>query len=80
LQRSDIIDDVISINNSKFGDYVDQIHATELEKKMTPKIQIHVRMFHTIAIHLEFDSDGQLRTLRQKRLFQFCLCELFIYL
>jgi len=64
LQRSDIIDDVISMNNSKFGDYVDQINATEIEK-MTRKIQL--RMFHTIAIHLEIDSDGQLRTLRQKR-------------
>ena len=55
MQRSDIIDDVISINNSKFGDYVDQIKATEIEKKMTPRIQL--RMFHTIAIHLEIDSD-----------------------
>ena len=32
--------------------------------KITPKIQL--RMFHTIAIHLEIDSDGQLRTLIQK--------------
>ena len=53
MQRSDIIDDVILINNSKFGDYVDQIKATEIE--MTPRIQL--RMFYTIAIHLEIDSD-----------------------
>ena len=29
------IDDVLSVNNSEFGDYVDEIHVTELETKDT---------------------------------------------
>lgn len=42
MQRSDIIDDVISINNSKFGDYVDQIKATEIEKNDTKNTATYV--------------------------------------
>ena len=48
MQRSDIIDDVISINNSKFGDYVDQIKATEIEKNDTKNTATYVS-YHCIT-------------------------------
>ena len=36
-------------------------------KKMTPRIQL--RMFHTIAIHLEIDSDmGPVKNLKTKEM------------
>jgi hypothetical protein len=40
--KSSLIDDVISINNSKFGDYVDQIKATEIEKNDTTNTATYV--------------------------------------
>ena len=49
FQRSDIIDDVISINNSKFGDYVDQIKATEIEKNDTKNTATYVS-YHCLVL------------------------------
>ena len=45
------IDDVLSLYNSKFGDFVDLIYPIELEKRI-PQIQIGL-------LHLKIDSEGQ---------------------
>jgi len=56
------IDDVLSLNNSTFGDFVDPI---ELEIKDTTDIAMSASY---IYLHIEIDSEGSLRTkLRQKR-------------
>ena len=52
------IDDVLSLNNSKFNDYIDVIYSKELEIKDTtdaPK-------WANYLDHLEFDEDGKLFT------------------
>ena len=53
------IDDVLSLNNSKFGDFVDRIYPIELEIKDTTDTD-------TSASHLDLrfenDSEEQLRT------------------
>ena len=56
------IDDVFSLNNSRFGDFVDRIYPIELEIKDTTNT-----------------DRSTYETVRQKRLFQFSHCELFIY-
>ena len=59
------IDDVLSLNNSMFGDIVDRIYPIELEIKDTTDTD---RSASYIDLHLEIDSEGRLRTkLRQKR-------------
>ena len=59
------IDDVLSLNNSRFGDFVDRIYPIELEIKETIDTD---RSASYIDLHLEIDSEGRLRTkLRQKR-------------
>ena len=58
-----------SLNNSKFGDFVDQIYPIELEIKDTTDT---VRSTLYLDLHLEFDSECWFRIkLRQKRWFQF---------
>ena len=59
------IDDVLSLNNSRFGDFVDCIYSIELEIK-----DIKDRSASYLDLHIEIDSEGRLRkneTLRQKR-------------
>ena len=53
------IDDVLSLNNSKFGDYVDLIYPTELEIKDTTETE---RSASYLDLHLEIDSKGGLKT------------------
>jgi hypothetical protein len=53
------IDDVLSLNNSRFGDFVDRIYPIELEIKDTTDIDTSASY---LDIHLEIDSEGRLRT------------------
>jgi hypothetical protein len=53
------IDDVLSINNSRFGDFVDRIYAIELEIKVTIDTD---RSASYLDLHLEIGSEGRLRT------------------
>ena len=53
------IDDVLSLNNSKFGDYVDRIYPSELEIKDTTET---ARSASYLDLHLEIDSEGRLKT------------------
>ena len=55
------IDDVLSLNNSRFGDFVDRIYPIELEIK-------DITYTHSSAsyldLHLEIDSEGRSKTKR----------------
>ena len=51
--------DVLSLNNSRFGDFVDRIYPIELEIKDTTDTD---RSASYLDIHLEIDSKGRLRT------------------
>ena len=63
--------DVLSLHNSRFGDFVDRI--IEFEIKDTTD---NDRSASYIELHLKIDSEGRLRTkLLQKRRFQFSHCE-----
>ena len=53
------IGDVLSLNNSRFGDFVDRIYPIELEIKDTTDTD---RYASYLNLHLEIDSDGRLRT------------------
>ena len=53
------IDDVLSLNNSRFGDFVDRIHPIELEIKDTTDTDTSASY---LDLHLEIDSEGRLRT------------------
>jgi hypothetical protein len=53
------IDDVLSLNNSRFGDFVDRIYPIELEIKDTTDTD---RSASYLYLHLEIDSEGRLRT------------------
>jgi hypothetical protein len=53
------IDDVLSLNNSIFCDFVDLIYPIELEIKDTKDTY---RSASNLDLHLEIDSEGQLRT------------------
>jgi hypothetical protein len=53
------IDDVLSLNNSRFGDFVDRIYPIELEIKDTTDTDRSASYFD---IPLEIDSKGRLRT------------------
>jgi hypothetical protein len=53
------IDDVLSLHNSKFGYFVDHIYSIELEIKDTTDTY---RSASYLDLHLEIDSEGQLRT------------------
>ena len=51
------IDDVLSLNNSWFGDFADRIYPIELEIKHTTD-----RSASYLDLLLEIDSEGRLRT------------------
>jgi hypothetical protein len=53
------IDDVLSLNNFRFGDFVDRIYPIELEIKDTTDAD---RFASYLDLHLEIDSEGRLRT------------------
>jgi hypothetical protein len=53
------IDDVLSLNNSRFGDCIDRIYPTELEIKDTTDTD---RSASYLDLNLEIDSEGWLRT------------------
>ena len=50
------IDDVLSLNNSRFGDFIDRIYPIELETKDTTDTDKYR------DVHLEIDSEGRLKT------------------
>jgi hypothetical protein len=52
-------DDVLSLNNFRFGDFVDRIYPIELEIKDTTDTYRSASYFD---LHLEIDSEGRLRT------------------
>ena len=52
------IDDVLSLNNYRFGDFVDRINPIELKIKDTTDT---ARSASYIDLHLEIDSKGRLR-------------------
>jgi hypothetical protein len=60
------IDDVRSVNNSRFGEVVDRLYPIELEINDTTHTE---RSASYLDLHLKIDSKGRLRTdtLRQKR-------------
>ena len=53
------IDDVLSLNNSRCGDFVDLIYPIEFEIKDTTDTD---RSTSYLDLHLEMDSEGRLRT------------------
>ena len=50
---------VFSLNNSKFGDYVERIYSIELEIKDTTDT---VTSASYLDLHLEMDNEGRLKT------------------
>jgi hypothetical protein len=58
------IDNVLSLNNSRFGDFVDRIYPIELEIKDTTDTD---RSASYLDLHLEIDNEGRLRTKLYKR-------------
>jgi len=53
------IDGVLSLNNSRFDDFVDRIYPIELEIKDTRDTDTSASY---LDLHLEVDSEGRLRT------------------
>jgi hypothetical protein len=53
------VDDVFSLDNSRFGDFVDRIYPVELEIKDTTDTD---RSASYLELHLVIDSEGRLRT------------------
>ena len=53
------IDDVLSLNNSRFVDFVDRIYPIQLEIKDTT---VSARSSSYLDLHLEIDNEGRLRT------------------
>jgi hypothetical protein len=53
------IDDVLSVNNSRLGDFVECIYLIELETKDTTDTDSFTSY---LDLHLEIDSEGRLRT------------------
>jgi hypothetical protein len=53
------IDDVLSLNNSRFADFVDRIYPIELEIKDTTDTD---RSASYLDLHLDIDREGRLRT------------------
>ena len=52
------IDDVLSLNNSRYGDFVDRIYPIELEIKDTTDTDMSASY---LDLHLAIDSEGRLR-------------------
>ena len=50
------IDDVLSLNNSRFGDFIDRIYPIELETKDTTDTD---KSASYLDLHLEIDSEGR---------------------
>ena len=72
------IDDVLSLNNCRFGDFVDRNYTIELEIKDTTDTD---RSASYLDLHLEVDSESRLKTkFSTKEMFQFSYCELSIYM
>ena len=73
------IDDVLTLNDARFGDFLDRIYPIELEIKDTTDTD---RSASYLDLHLEIDSEGRLRTklYNKKRLFQLSYCKLSIYM
>jgi hypothetical protein len=57
---------VLSLNNSRFGDFVDRIYPIELEVTDTTDIG---RSASYLDLHPKFDSEGRLRTKPNLELF-----------
>ena len=55
------IDDVLSLNNSRFGDFVDRIYPIKLEIKDTTHTYTD-RSAPFLDLHFEIDTEGRLRT------------------
>jgi hypothetical protein len=53
------IDDVLSLNNSRLGDFVHRVYPIELEMQDTTDTDRSASYFY---LHLEIDSEGRLRT------------------
>ena len=53
------IDDVLSLNKSRLGDFVDRIYPIELEIKDTTDTDTSASY---LDLHLEIDNEGRLRT------------------
>jgi hypothetical protein len=53
------IDDVLSLNNSRFGDFVGRIYPIELEIKDTTDTD---RSASYLDLHLDIDSEGRFKT------------------
>ena len=53
------IDDVLSLNNSRFGDFVDRIYPIELEIKYSTDTD---KSASYLDLHFEIESEGRLRT------------------
>ena len=53
------VDDVLSLNNSRFGDFADRIYPIELEIKDTTDTD---KSASYLGLHLKIDSEGRLRT------------------
>ena len=53
------VDDVLSLNNHKFNDYIDVIYPEELEIKNTTDAP---KWVNYLDIRLEFDEDGKFYT------------------
>ena len=53
------IDDVLSLNNSRLGDFIDRIYPIELDIKDTTDTD---RSTSYLDLNLEIDSEGRLRT------------------
>ena len=70
------MDDALSLNNSRFGEFINWIYPIKLEVKDTTDTD---RSASYLDLHLE--SEGRLRTkLRQKGWFQFSHFKLSIYM
>ena len=65
------IDDILSLNNSMIGDFVDRIYRIELETKNATDT---VRSLSYLDLHIEINSEGRWR---QTRWVKFPHCELF---
>ena len=52
-------DDVLSLNNSRFGDFIDRVYPIELDIKDTTYTD---RSASYLDLNLEIDSQGRLRT------------------
>ena len=72
------LDEVLSLNYSKFGDFVDRIYPIELEIKDTTDT---TRSPSYLDLHLEIDSEDRLRTnLYDKGMISIYHCEFSIYM